>query len=183
MMTIVLALAAAALLFGGDLQAKAAAALTYVKQHGSARQALAGLLLAVAVASYFRQPAADGEPVPVPEPARLDLRGLWKGPTASEDAAVVGALCGELADELEFDGTQAEPFLRTGVAVDELRQRARELRCRGVSVGARQPAARDAIHAYLDSAVGTAGGPISPEQRARWVNALRDIAEAATDAA
>jgi hypothetical protein len=52
-----------------------------------------------------------------------------------------------------------------------------------VSIGQRQPAARDAIKGYLDAAVGTAGGPVTPEQRSAWVAAFRDVGRAATDAA
>ena len=89
-------------------------------------------------------------------------------------------MTGELADELEWDGTQAEPFFRSGVAIDDLRQRTRELRCRGESIGSRQPAARDAIAGHLERAVGVSGGPITPEQRAAWVRALTEISEAAT---
>jgi hypothetical protein len=112
-------------------------------------------------------------------PAPLDLRGLFRGPQAAEDAALVGSLCGELADELEWDGLQSDPLVKTAIAIDELRQRARELRCRGVSIGARQPAARDAIARHLEDKVGTAGGPITPEQRSTWVAAFRDIERAA----
>ena len=65
------------------------------------------------------------------------------------------------------------------MAIDDLRQRARELRCRGVSIGARQPAARDAIATHLEAAVGTSGGPIDAAGRAAWVKALREISEAA----
>jgi hypothetical protein len=93
----------------------------------------------------------------------------------------VSALCAELADEIAYDGTLSEPFLKTGVALDELRRRARELRCRGVSIGARQPAARDAIAKHLDQAVGNGGGPIDEAKRAAWVKALREIAEASAD--
>ena len=92
-----------------------------------------------------------------------------------------GAESTVLTDELEWDGGQAEPYLKTAIAIDELRQRARELRCRGVSIGARQPAARDAIARHLDEKVGTAGGPITREQRAAWVAAFRDIERAATN--
>jgi len=53
----------------------------------------------------------------------------------------------------------------------------------GLVIGARQPAARDAIRVYLEEQVGTAGGPVTPEQRAKWVAALRDIGREATDAA
>jgi len=144
-----------------------------------------GLVIGAAVvwSASLHDQAAPPAPAPAPAPSGLHLRGLFKGPTASEDAAAIGALCSELADEIEWDGRQAEPFLKTGVAFDDLRQRSRELRCRGVSIGARQPAARDAIKTYLEDQVGTAGGPVTPEQRAKWVDALRAIGREATHAA
>ncbi len=183
MLTAILLVAAAALVFGGgDLPAKASEAVAWVRERVTARQAAAVVLLAAALAAHMSTGPAAPSPTPAPG-VPLDLRGLFKGPTASADAATIGALCSELADEIEADGMNADgPFLRTGVAFDELRHRARELRCRGVSLGQRQPAARDAIKGYLDAAVGTAGGPVTPEQRSAWVAAFRDVGRAATDA-
>lgn len=142
--------------------------------------AAAGLILAAIVAWHWDQRVTPAPTPPPPAPAgALDLRGLFAGQHGAEDAAIVAALTGELADEIEWDGQQAEPILTTGVALDDLRRRSRELRCRGVSIGQRQPAARDAIAAYLDQAVGTAGGPVDAAKRAAWVKAMRDISEAA----
>ena len=45
-------------------------------------------------------------------------------------------------------------------------------------MGARQPAVRDAIKAYLDAQVGTEGGPVDVAGRARWVKGLRDVSAA-----
>lgn len=183
MLTALLLAAAAALVFGGgDLPARAAEAAAWIRERVTVRQAAAVVLLVAALVVHLSsRPAA---PAPTPAPGvPLDLRGLFKGPTASADAATIGALCSELADEIEADGMGESPFLKTGVAFDELRHRARELRCRGVSIGQRQPAARDAIRSYLDAAVGTAGGPVTPEQRSAWVAAFRDVGRAATDAA
>ena len=42
-------------------------------------------------------------------------------------------------------------------------------------------AARDAIAAHLDKAVGTSGGPIDQAKQAAWLKALREISEAALD--
>jgi hypothetical protein len=183
MLTALLLAAAAALVFGGgDLPARAAEAVAWIRERVTVRQAAAVVLLVAALVVHLSsRPAA---PAPTPAPGvPLDMRGLFKGPTASADAATIGALCSELADEIEADGMGESPFLKTGVAFDELRHRARELRCRGVSIGQRQPAARDAIRSYLDAAVGTAGGPVTPEQRSAWVAAFRDVGRAATDAA
>lgn len=185
-MTIALLVAAAAFLLIGPEKLQAARVyLLELAGKGSPRQLAAAALVAAAVAwHYVGRPEAGPAPEPTPAPpAGLDLRGMFRGPTAAEDAATIGGLCSELADEIEWDGAQAEPFLKTGVSFDELRTRARELRCRGVSIGERQPAARDAIHAYLDQAVGVAGGPVNQEQRQRWVSAFRDVGKAATDAA
>lgn len=145
------------------------------------QQAAAAALILAAIVAWHWDQRVTPAPAPQPEPAgALDLRGLFVGQHGAEDAAVVAALTAELADEIQWDGEQASPTLSTGVAIDELRRRARELRCRGVSIGTRQPAARDAIASHLDQAVGTAGGPVDASQRAAWVKALREISEAAS---
>ena len=182
-LTVVLVLAALYLLAGKELHAKAAALLAGFRRPEVSWQqaAAAGLLIAAVVAFNWQTPAPSPTP-PVPVPVGpLDLRGLFQGPTGAEDAALVAALTGELADELQWDWSQAKPYLTTGVAVDELRRRTREMRCRGVSIGARQPAARDAIAKHLDAAVGNSGGPIDEAKQEAWVKALREISEAALD--
>lgn len=147
----------------------------------------AGLALLAAALAYGLAPASGPAPGPAPTPSPenvpISLTGLFAGPTASEDAALVGAMCLEIADEIQFFSGRPEGYLSTGIAVDELRRRTREARCRGISIGDRQPAARDAIAKYLEGAVGTDGGPLTPEQRSAWVAAYRDVGRAATDAA
>jgi hypothetical protein len=183
MLTAILIVAAALVLGGKDLWAKAAPLVAAIpRPELSWRQLAAAALLIGAVASFHLGSPVTPAPGPAPVPVGpLDLRGLFTGPTGAEDAAVVSALTGELAEEIEWDGNQDAPRWKTGVAVDELRQAARELRCRGVSIGSRQPAARDAIARHLEAAVGTSGGPITPEQRAAWVRSLREISEAAAN--
>jgi hypothetical protein len=146
----------------------------------------AGAALLAAAVAYAAMPAVTAPapgPTPAPDAGPLSLEGLFAGPTASEDAILVGSMCDEIADEIQFASGQPEGYLATGVAVDELRRRVREFRCRGISIGDRQPAARDAIAKYLEAAVGTDGGPLSAEQRSAWVSAYRDVGRAATDAA
>lgn len=142
----------------------------------------AALIAAAAISWNYSRPAGP-TPAPGPAPGALDLRGTFVGPSASADAATVAALMEELAAEIEYDGMQAEPLIRTGVAVDDLRQRARELRCRGESLGDKHPRARDAIRGYLDAAAGTSGGPLSPAQRSAWIVAYREVGRAAANAA
>ena len=141
--------------------------------------AAAALVVAAAIAFMPSKPAPKPQPVPVP-PDAFTLRGKFVGPTAAEDAATMSALCGELAECIEYDG-QHDQRLKTGVAFDELRIAAREMRCKGESIGARQPQVRDAVHKFLDDSVGSSGGPVTPESRAAWVSALRDLSRAAAD--
>jgi hypothetical protein len=131
-------------------------------------------------------------PAPAPGPAPvvgLDLRGRFVGPDASQDAAVTAALLGALADDIEYDGLSVdkegkpkETRLKTGASFDDLRRIAREIRCQGVSLGARQPAVRDAIKTFLDQEAGTEGGPVDAASRAKWVKAYRAVAQAAAEA-
>lgn len=180
MLSILLVVAAAAIFFGVDA-AKVLAVWALAKSYIDAKKVAAVGLILLALLLM----PTPSVPTPDDPPAALVLSGLFVGPSASEDASLIGALCNELADEIEYDGTrpEADRYLRSGVAVDELRKAARILRCRGVSIGDRQPRARDTIAVYLDSKVGTDGGSLSSEQRAAWVNAYRDIGRAATDAA
>lgn len=140
--------------------------------------AVALLVAAVIAFAPSRQAPAPG-PSPLP-PDAFSLRGKFIGPSAAADASIMAALCGELADCIEYDGKH-DQRLKTGIAFDDLRVAAREMRCRGESIGARQPAVRDAVHKFLDDAVGSSGGPVTPESRAAWVSALRDLSRAAAD--
>jgi len=143
--------------------------------------AVVALVLAAVIS--FLPPRKSPEPSPSPTPAPPDaftLRGKFVGPQAAEDAATFSALCDELAACIEWDGTH-DQRLKTGVAFDDLRIAARELRCKGDSIGARQPHVREAVHKFLDDAVGPSGGPVTPESRAAWVSAFRDLSRAAAD--
>lgn len=135
----------------------------------------------LAAAAWSWQPAGV-LPDPTPDDPRLTLRGLFVGERAADDAATLSAFAGAISDAIEEDGKSSEPLLRTGVQFDTLRVRAREILCRGERIGDRQPKVRDAIHSYLDSALGTAGGPVDAAQRAKWVEAYRVIAGAAANA-
>jgi hypothetical protein len=147
------------------------------------RKILAAALAAGAAISYFLNSGSQTPtPAPMPE-SDVNLRGRFIGPTAAADAATLAALTDELGAVVEYDGMQPEPRLRTGAALDDLRICAREIRLRGDSLGARQPKVKAEIDRYMTAALGTDGGPISPEQRAQWVAAFRTIARAAADAA
>ena len=139
---------------------------------------LAILAAGAMIAFSIRENGTPAPPAPAPV-SGLDLRGLFRGESAATDAAITASLLEELSEQIAWDGQQAEPRLRTGAAFDDLRRAARELRCRGVSLGARQPAVRDAIKTFLDQQVGTDGGPVDAGQRAKWVAAFKAVAAAA----
>ncbi len=146
----------------------------------------AGGMVAFAILESGKPPAPAPGPAPV---VGLDLRGKFVGPDASQDAAVTAALLGALADDIEYDGLPVdkegkpkETRLKTGASFDDLRRIAREIRCQGVSVGARQPAVRDEIKRFLDAEAGTEGGPVDAAARAKWVRAYRAVSAAAAEA-
>jgi hypothetical protein len=147
----------------------------------------AGAMVAFAIRES-RTPAPGPGPGPAPV-VGLDLRGRFVGPDASQDAAVTAALLGALADDIEYDGLPVdkegkpkETRLKTGASFDDLRRIAREIRCQGVSIGARQPAVRDEIKRFLDAEAGTEGGPVDAAARAKWVRAYRAVSAAAAEA-
>ena len=141
-----------------------------------------GVLLLAALLTYVNRPEAAPAPPAPPAPSAFTLSGTFVGPDASTDAAVAAAYFDELAAELEWDSAQNEPLLKTGVAFDELRTRARLILCRGIALGDKHPRAREAIKSVLDRNAGTSGGPLTAEQRAMWVAALREVGRAAADA-
>ena len=148
------------------------------------RQIAAGCLVALGLLLWAFSGGDDAAPNPGPvPPTGLVLRGLFVGQNAAQDAAMMAAFTGEIGDILAYDGTRADPRMKTGVAFDDLRVAVREGRMRGESLGSRQPKVKEAIHTYLDETVGTSGGPVTPADRAKWVAAMQDISRACADAA
>jgi hypothetical protein len=169
------------LLAGQQIAEKAKAFVATAKMPTIDGKHVAVLALLVAAAIAFMPSRSIPTPAPAPVPPdAFTLKGKFIGERASSDASTLSALCSELADCIEYDGLH-DQRLKTGVAFDELRIAAREARCKGDSIGARQPHVREAVHKFLDDAVGASGGPVTPESRAAWVSALRDLARAAAD--
>lgn len=138
---------------------------------------IAFLLLALAAGLYwFGRSSPDARPEPSPA---IDLTAAFTGPTAGADAATVAAMSDEIANVIEWDGAQQQPSLATAHAVDVMRTRTREFLCKGESLGERHPRMRQIVGEYLEARLGTGGGAITPEQRAAWVAAYREIARAA----
>jgi hypothetical protein len=180
MITSLLVAFAVYLLAGQQITEKVKAFISSVKMPTIDGKHVAAVALLVAAAIAF-MPSRSSTPTPAPSPPdAFTLRGKFVGPTAAADAATLSALCDELASCIEYDGTH-DQRLKTGVAFDELRIAAREARCKGDSIGARQPHVREAVHKFLDDAVGSSGGPVTAESRAAWVSALRDLSRAAAD--
>lgn len=94
---------------------------------------------------------------------------------AAADARQFAALCASLADMMEYDGKRTEPRLLTGVQMDDLRRWAREYLQVGSSFGSRYPRLPELVGGYLDEKLGKSGGPVTPESRAAWVAAHRQL--------
>ena len=141
------------------------------------------LILAVIAGIWWFSQPGPAEPTPAPQPpGELNLAGVFAGETAADDAAIVAALAGELADCIEWDQMTADPVLTTGVALDQLRTRSREFRCDGRILGEQHPELARRVGDYLDRKLGNAGGPVTPEQLSKWVAAYREIERAAANA-
>ena len=138
---------------------------------------LAGAVLA-AVVEFAPRP---GPPAPAPSGV-LDLRGKFIGPTAADDAAAFAGLCTGIAEALAADGGRTAPRITTGVQIEDVRVAAAEGRFLPRSLSREQPHAVAAAGRYLDSVVGTSGGPLPAEARQRWVEAFRTLAQAAEEA-
>lgn len=141
-------------------------------QDGNRKKAAAAILAVAVVAQMLADsPQPDGG---------LVLK--FVGPTAAQDRSVVRHLAGEIADVIEWDGKLDKPRMTAGVHFDDLRTQAREFRCRGERIGSRQQAVNEAVHKYLLEQLGDSGGPVTPEQRQKWVDCYREIERAAGDA-
>jgi hypothetical protein len=145
------------------------------RQHIIAAALVAGALLAAAI--EFGPQAA-----PTPPAGALDLRGKFVGPSAAEDAAALAGLCRGIAEALERDAAGTTPRITTGVQLEDLRIAASEGRFLPRSLSREQPHAVAAAGRYLDSVVGTSGGPLAADARQRWVEAFRTLAQAAEEA-
>lgn len=167
-----------------DVSATAVAAAPQIdRRHMAGAALVAAAALAWSSSGRERAPAPGPTPAPPAPDAPLVLAGLFSPhPEAAADAAKIEALFGEVADELEWDAMLADPMYKSGVAFDELRVRAFDMRCRGISLGDRHPRVREAIRSYLDKAAGISGGPLTPQQKAAWVTAFRTVKQAAGDA-
>lgn len=140
------------------------------------------ILAAIAFVWWMSQRPAAPTPSPEPPPGELDLTGAFVGERAADDAAIVAAMCGELADCIEWDSMTAEPVLSTGVALDQLRTRSREFRCDGRCLGEQHPELARRVGDYLDRKLGNQGGPVDQKQKAKWVSCYREIERAAARA-
>jgi hypothetical protein len=139
---------------------------------------LAGAVLAAAV-EFWPRPAP---PAPGPDAGVVDLRGKFHGPDAAADAAAFAGLCHGIAAALVTDGTAPTPRIATGASLEDLRIAASEGRFLPRSLSREQPHAVAAAGRYLDTTVGTSGGPLAAEARQRWVEAFRVLAQAAEEA-
>lgn len=139
-------------------------------------------LFGMAAAIYCFTAPTRLPPAPPAPPLEIDLAGAFIGEKAADDATLLAEMSAAVADIIEWDGKQTEPALTTARSLDQLRTRTREFLCKGESIGERNPKVRQIVGDFLESRLGTSGGAITPEQRAAWVSAYREVSRAARHA-
>lgn len=126
-------------------------------------------------------------PVAPQPPAGPDLRKAFAAndnrAEAAAHARTFAAICGSVADYLEYDGTREQPLIKTGVQVDEFRRALRQTRTRGWSFLAKYPDLGRSLEDFLTQQLGTSGGPIDKAQRDKWVSVMRQVQACAAYAA
>lgn len=141
------------------------------------------LLVVAGVAALLGQQP----PAPGPVPSGPDLGAAFRTnddrAEARQHARVFATICGSLADYLEYDGSRTQPLIKTGVQIDEFRRGLRQTRTKGWSFLTTYPELGPAVEQFLTREVGTSGGPISAEQRQKWITAMRQLAASSEHAA
>lgn len=136
------------------------------------------LLLPVPRGCHFLPSTPPAGPDLVKAFATNDNRAEARG-----HARVFGTICTSVAEYLEYDGTRAEPLIKTGVQVDDLRRALRQTRTKGWSFLTKYPGLEGELETFFTRHLGTSGGPIEKAERDKWVAALRQVATCADYAA
>ena len=138
----------------------------------------------------YQQFAGNGSPIaPKPAPPILGAEVMAafsqtdNRQQAAADAKLLAYVCDTLAEILDTDGKLKEPQLSTGLAIDNLRRNDRIYTFQRRSLSTNYPALPNVISAHFEAIVGTSGGPIDDQQRAKWVKAFADLAKASHYAA
>lgn len=99
--------------------------------------------------------------------------------SARTHAAELAEISAAAADVLEFDFQSEKSRIRTGQHVHDLRLTIRDYRLAGWSFLKQYPALQDVLDTHFNAHVGRAAGPLTNEQRTKWVQAFRELADAA----
>jgi len=88
-----------------------------------------------------------------------------------------------LADGIEYDQSKKERRFSTGVQIDDFRIALREYRMGGWSFMSKYPGVAAETEKWMESQVGTGGGPLTDEDVKSWIKATRTAAACAKYAA
>lgn len=112
------------------------------------------------------------------------------GYEARKDAKQFAALCQSLHDTLQGDWDQPVPYITTGEQVNTLRVVSRRVFKKGVSYNDSYPALKktleDHFSRHIDSHYGPlkgSSGPLTPEVKAAWLLAFKELADCSEYAA
>jgi hypothetical protein len=144
------------------------------------RAASLSAIAACAIAAVVHFSPAAGPPATPTGTAVLAAfeRGADRG-AARTHAAELAEISAAAADVLEFDWQAERSRIRTGQHVHDLRLAIRDYRLAGWSFLKAYPALQDVLDTHFSGHVGRASGPLTNEQRTKWISAFRELAEAA----
>lgn len=142
---------------------------------------IAGLLIAGLAYDHFNGGEDSIIPSPAP-PMGSELRAAFAKSDDHRRSAIhakaLGDICSTMAEVLTYDGRKSEPRIKAGVHVDDLRRTTREFALDGKSLGQEYTDLGPVVKDHFDKAVGTSGGELTAEQRAKWIAAFESLAEA-----
>lgn len=132
-------------------------------------------------------------PEPLPHSHSIDLVSVFRtnGNTseARHHAKSFAAICDAVAQVIEDDAKavtpdgKTAPRLNTGRQLETLRTLTRHFAMRGFAFSSRYPTLAPTLDKWLTERLGTSAGPITADQRRKWIEAFRELAEASREAA
>lgn len=137
-------------------------------------------IVALAIAAIMHVAPASTPPATVAGTAVLSAFEKGSDRTSARThAAELAEISAAAADVLEFDFQAEKSRIRTGQHVHDLRLAIRDYRLAGWSFLKAYPALQDVLDQHFAAHVGRASGPLTNELRTKWVQAFRELTEAA----
>jgi hypothetical protein len=146
----------------------------------------AGIAAAVGLAVVFVFQFVRGGSIDLKRSPSPDLRAAFASSDkaqARQDALTFAGVNGVFAACMNLKDEQGGPAYRSGKSLDNLRHAIREAATGGWSFVERYPALKPILEKHFTDAVGTDAGPLDDAQRAKWIEAAKQLRDSASFAA